>query len=76
MKKIIKLAFVAAFVAVAGYGVFVSQTPKNVSNLLLDNIEALAGSEGDPDFNNCRWADRNYWFCTPLGDGLACPCFM
>ena len=40
MKKVIKLAFVAAFVAVAGYGVYANQTSGAMSDL-----EALAQSE-------------------------------
>mgnify|MGYP001341879538 CR=1 FL=1 len=41
----------------------------------VEEVEALAGGEWGTGFN-CRWADGNYWFCTPLGDGLGCPCFM
>ena len=42
MKKVIKLAFVAAFVAVAGYGVYANQTSDAMSDLALANVEALA----------------------------------
>ena len=42
MKKVIKLAFVAAFVAVAGYGVYANQTLDAMSDLALANVEALA----------------------------------
>ncbi len=45
MKKVIKLAFVAAFVAVAGYGVYANQTSNAMSDLALANVEALARSE-------------------------------
>ena len=41
MKKVIKLAFVAAFVAVAGYGVYTNQTSDAMSDLALVNVEAL-----------------------------------
>ena len=44
MKKNVKLAFVAAFAAIAGYGVYTSQKSDSVSDLLLANVEALAGS--------------------------------
>ena len=44
MKKVIKLAFVAAFVAVAGYGVYANQTSDAMSDLALANVEALANS--------------------------------
>lgn len=75
MKKIIKIGFVAVFAAIAGYGVYSNQKTSTISDLALANVEALAGGEWGEGFN-CRWADRNYWFCTPLGDGLGCPCFM
>ena len=42
MKKVIKLAFVAAFVAVAGYGVYANQTSDAMSDLVLANIDAQA----------------------------------
>lgn len=72
MKKYVKMAFVAAFVAIAGNGVYVNQKTEAVLDLTLANVEVLAGGEWGTGFN-CRWADANYWFCTPLGDGLGCP---
>ena len=53
MKKVVKLAFVAAFVAVAGYGVYANQTSNAMSDLALANVEALAGCEvsSDPSKN-------------------------
>ena len=45
MKKVIKLAFVAAFVAVAGYGVYANQTSDAISDLALANVDALAQGE-------------------------------
>ena len=47
MKKIMKIAFVAAFAAVAGYGVYANQQSETMSDLMLANVEALAGSEYD-----------------------------
>mgnify|MGYP001164533280 FL=1 len=51
MKKVIKLAFVAVFVAVAGYGVYANQTSNAMSDLALANVEALASGEypGSPN---------------------------
>ena len=47
MKKILKMAFVATFAAVAGYGVYANQQSEAMSDLMLANVEALAsGSEG------------------------------
>ena len=41
MKKMIKIAFVAAFAAIAGYGVYANQKTDVMSDLALANIEAL-----------------------------------
>lgn len=46
MKKITKIAFVAAFAAIAGYGVYANQKAEAMSDLMLANMEALAGGEG------------------------------
>ena len=46
MKKIVKIAFVGAFAAIAGYGVYTSQKTELMSDLALANVEALAGGEG------------------------------
>ena len=46
MKKIMKLAFVAAIAAVAGYNVYQSQSVMNgMSDFALANVEALARGE-------------------------------
>ena len=45
MKKMIKIAFVAAFVAIAGYGVYTNQKSETLSDLTLANMEALAGGD-------------------------------
>ena len=47
MKKMIKIAFVAAFVAIAGYGVYANQKVESMSDLMLANVEALARGERD-----------------------------
>ncbi|WP_305533229.1 NVEALA domain-containing protein [uncultured Bacteroides sp.] len=44
MNKIFKIALVAAVAAVAGYGVYANQNEKAMSDLMLANVEALAGS--------------------------------
>ena len=49
MKKMIKIAFVAAFVAIAGYGVYTNQKSETLSDLTLDNVEALAAGESGYD---------------------------
>jgi len=45
MKKLIKIAFVAAFAAIAGYGVYTNQKAEPMSDLMLANVEALADCE-------------------------------
>ena len=63
MKKIMKIAFVAAFAAVAGYGVYANQQSEAMSDLMLANVEALAGSEiSNPG-------------CDPSWDRECCVCF-
>ena len=48
MKNIMKLAFVAAIAAVAGYNVYKSQSVMNgMSEFALANVEALASSDED-----------------------------
>ena len=67
MKKVIKLAFVAAFVAVAGYGVYANQTSDAMSDLALANVEALAS--GDSSRRN-RYQTMGY--CAPLNMNYMC----
>jgi len=45
-KLIIKSAFVAAFIAVAGYAAYNTQKDTEMSDLAMANVEALAGGEG------------------------------
>ena len=49
-----KIAFVAAFAAIAGYGVYANQKVDTMSDLMLANVEALARYEVNPDcLNGC-----------------------
>ncbi|WP_289750147.1 NVEALA domain-containing protein, partial [uncultured Bacteroides sp.] len=45
MKKIMRVAFVAAFAAIAGYGIYTNQKVDTMSDLMLANVEALASGE-------------------------------
>ena len=45
MKKFAKIAFVAIFTAIAGYGVYINHKNDSISDLALANIEALARYE-------------------------------
>lgn len=77
MKKITKIAFVVAFVAVAGYGVYTNQKSETMSDLMLANVEALASGEGS---GSCKWkrdTDSHgcpYWNCLSNGNGNSCTC--
>ena len=53
MKKFVKVAFVAIFAAIAGYGVYTSQKADVMSELALANVEALAGGEIGNGENQC-----------------------
>ena len=58
MKKIMRIAFVAAFETVDGYGVYTNQRTETMSDLMLANVEALATPE-QPNTNDCI-SDPNY----------------
>ena len=50
-KNIMKVALAAAVAAMAGYGVYANQTKEMMSDVMLENVEALATGEisaGDP----------------------------
>ena len=76
-KKLIRLAFAAAFVAIAGYGIYANQKTDSMSELMLANVEALANDEtlsGDCD-TYCE-PDNSYTCFIIWGegiDGVTCP---
>ena len=47
MKKFMRIAFVAAFAAIAGYGVYTNLKTDVMSDLALANVEALSRNEVD-----------------------------
>ena len=55
-KSIIKSAFVAACIAVAGYAAYHSQNEVKLSELAMENVEALAGGE-----TSTSWTCTGYW---------------
>ncbi len=64
MNKIIKMAFVVAFIAIAiaGYGVYANQKVDTMSDLM--NVEALANnSENNGTVDCCNSSDCNGDFC-------------
>lgn len=64
MTKMVKIAFVAAFVAIAGYGVYANQKTDAMSNLMLANVEALATPE-QPNTNDCKSSSSDCWALHP-----------
>lgn len=67
MKKVFKYAFVAAFVVMAGYGVYKNQKGNNLSDLALNNIEALAGDESSGNGTLYGNAEGTRYCCCPGG---------
>lgn len=65
MKKLLKYTFIAALVAVAGYGSYTSLKTETISDLLLANVEALAEYEGGS--SDCET------YCTP---DTRCTCII
>lgn len=75
-KNILKVAFVAAFALVAGYGVYTSQIENKLSDLVLDNVEALAGCESSTSSTGYRtYQAENGCHCLFCPDGdTNCKC--
>lgn len=71
MKKIVKIAFVAAFAAVAGYGVYENQQADTMSDMMLANVEALASGESS---GHCRTNADYSAICNYYDTGVICPC--
>lgn len=77
MAKIIKIAFVTVFAALAGYGVYSSQKSTLMTDLALANVEALARGEGSSsDCDTYCIVDRRYTCYISWGggiEGITCP---
>lgn len=72
--RLIKFAFVVFFSIGASYSVYSSKSETKISDLALDNVEALAYEWGG---TNCFWQSPGNWYsCIPWGNGLGCPCGM
>ncbi|WP_319505007.1 NVEALA domain-containing protein [Bacteroides graminisolvens] len=74
-KKILKVALVATFAFLAGYGVYISQKSIDLSALALDNVEALAGETGKNYYKKyyCHGSyDTNYYRCEIRATGESC----
>lgn len=62
-KKLIRLAFTAALVAIAGYGIYANQNTDSMSELMLANVEALADDTENPLCPNGCVAEGNGCTC-------------
>ncbi len=72
MKKKVLYATIAAVSLTVGLYLSQREKESELSGLLGENVEALAGSRGN---TNYFWEDRNYIKCDN-GFGLGCPCGM
>lgn len=52
MRNFVKVLLAFMLVAVAGYGVYTSQTKTELSDIMLENVEALADNESDCHYTN------------------------
>lgn len=75
MKKIVKIAFVAAFASIAGYGVYTSQKTELMSDLALANVEALAQSESGTGSCTETCYREEGWRCTRIYNGNTSVCY-
>ena len=72
-KNMMKVALVAAVAAMAGYGVYAHQTKEMMSDVMLENVEALATGEDGDVANDCVGCVYISWnLCRTFGDWGAC----
>lgn len=64
MNNFVKFSLAIAVVAIAAYGVYVSQKTDIISDLMLTNMEALADSkEGSGNVDCCNSSDCSGNYC-------------
>lgn len=70
------MAFVAVFVAIAGYGVYANQKFEVMSDLFLDDVEAIAACEVSATGSNngrcVKDVNTSREYCAAGGWGPAC----
>ncbi len=59
MKKVIMITLIAAFAAFAGYNIYSGQKNDTLSDLALNNIEALANDESGGGTVTCYSSSRS-----------------
>ena len=62
-RNIIRVALLAVFAFVAGYGVYTSQKETAMSDLAMENVEALARGEENPLCPNGCYNNGNGCYC-------------
>ena len=72
MKRKFKVLFVVAAAFAVSYQAYGEMKKNESSELVLANVEALAGGENGSF--NCRW-DSSYTICYPNGSQLGYPCY-
>lgn len=75
MKKMIKIAFVAAFAAITGYGIYANQKVNAMSDLVLANVEALASGESSQPCEEVCYPHSG-WQCTRITGGVTSVCYQ
>ena len=70
--KILKVTFLAAIAAIAGYGVYANQTKETMSDVMLENVEALATGESGDGY--CHTNEDYTAICNYYDNGAICPC--
>lgn len=62
-----KIALVAAVAAMAGYGVYANQTKEMMSDVMLENVEALATDENSDTEDTWQVGDKTIFRATSPG---------
>jgi hypothetical protein len=71
-KKILSIAFVAAIAVAGAWNFMQSQDEVTLSDLALENVEALA--ECEPTTGGSCWYSNNLGTCCEAGDSGCSPC--
>ena len=65
-----KISMIAAFALVAGYAVYQSQQKEQMSDIALENVEALASGESNGDCQTYCQPDYGYSCIIIWGEGI------
>ncbi|MCI5662773.1 MAG: NVEALA domain-containing protein [Mediterranea sp.] len=59
MKNLKKYALAATIAVVAGFGIYLNQPKEQMSETMLENIEAIASGEGTPGVVSCSYHENS-----------------